>query len=308
MHEGDSAILRMMRVIAAIGRDLGPKIAQRRSGTLQAMINIGRIRGGSNTNVVPDFCEIEVDRRLVPEETVEGALAELEKVALAAGEPAGTVEIERITGTRGFRGSETGPCVRAFGEAIADLRFVFATTARSREMAKAVRGPDEAVATLRSFAASGQGTGVLFGRERTGLTNEEVSLANEILTLPIDPAHASLNIAQAVLIVAYEWRRSGLGGAPGLPFGEEKREPAARVEIIRLFEHLEGALDDAGFFRPVERREHMVSSIRALLQRANLSEQEVRTLRGVVAALEGRPTRPHRSRDGGMSTERERDD
>lgn len=194
------------------------------------------------------------------------------------------------------------------GEAIADLRFVFATTARSREMAKAVRGPDEAVATLRSFAASGQGTGVLFGRERTGLTNEEVSLANEILTLPIDPAHASLNIAQAVLIVAYEWRRSGLGGAPGLPFGEEKREPAARVEIIRLFEHLEGALDDAGFFRPVERREHMVSSIRALLQRANLSEQEVRTLRGVVAALEGRPTRPHRSRDGGMSTERERDD
>ena len=117
--QGDSAILRMMRVIAAIECDLVPKIAKRRSGTLQAMINIGRIRGGSNTNMVPDLCEIEVDRRLVPEETVEGALAELEQAALAAGEPAGTVEVERITGTRGFRGSETGACVRAFGEAIA---------------------------------------------------------------------------------------------------------------------------------------------------------------------------------------------
>jgi tRNA/rRNA methyltransferase len=193
-------------------------------------------------------------------------------------------------------------------QAIADLKFVFATTARGREMAKAVRGPDEAVARLRSLANAGQATGVLFGRERIGLTNDEVSLANEILTLPIDPRHASLNIAQAVLIVAYEWRRSGLAGASGLPFAEEAREPADRVEIVRLFEHLENALDNAGFFRPVERRSHMVSSLRALLQRANLSEQEVRTLRGAVAALEGRPTRPHRSKDGTMSTEREREE
>lgn len=187
--------------------------------------------------------------------------------------------------------------------AVADLRFVFATTARSREAPKIVRGPKEAARMLRQREAEGVPTGILFGRERWGLTNEEIALADEILTLPVDPAHASLNIAQAVLITAYEWRLAATGEA--LPFsGANELVPADKAELVRLFEHLEDALDAAGFFRPPEKKPHMVQSIRAMLQRAGLSDQEVRTLRGVVAALEQRPTRPHRKADGTLTTKR----
>ena len=169
--------------------------------------------------------------------------------------------------------------------AVADLGFVFATTARSREIAKRVRGPKEAAAELAEYARQAVGTGILFGRERWGLTNDEMALADEIVTLPVDPEHASLNIAQAVLIVAYEWRLTALGGT--LPFdGANALEPAPKADLLRLFEHLEGVLDKTGFFRPPEKRAHMVQSIRTMLQRAGLSEQEVRTLRGVVAAFE----------------------
>ncbi len=191
--------------------------------------------------------------------------------------------------------------------AIADLRFVFATTARAREAVKPIRGPQEAAVMLRALAVAGSVAGILFGRERTGLTNEEVSLADEILTLPVAPAHASLNIAQAVLIVAYEWRRSGRAPdqGEGLPFTDGSGEPPAeRGELLRLFEHLEAALEETGFFRPAEKRPHMVFSLRAMLQRASLTKQEVRTLRGVVAALEDRPTRPYVAADGTMTTRR----
>jgi tRNA/rRNA methyltransferase len=179
--------------------------------------------------------------------------------------------------------------------AVADLGFVFATTARAREIAKTVRGPEEAGAMLKRLQSERVGTGILFGRERFGLNNEEVGLADEIITLPVDPAHASLNIAQAVLIVAYEWRLASVGAA--LPFsGEARSEPASKAELVGLFEHLESALDETRFFRPPEKKPHMVQSLRAMLQRAGLSEQEVRTLRGVIAALEQRPTRPRRPR------------
>jgi acetylornithine deacetylase/succinyl-diaminopimelate desuccinylase family protein len=115
---GDSAILRMMRVIAALERDLAPKVRERRSGTLQSMMNVGRIAGGKNTNVVPDLCEIEIDRRLIPEEKVADAFAEIRAIALGCGEPEGTVEVEFMTGTNGFRGREDGRGVRAFAKVI----------------------------------------------------------------------------------------------------------------------------------------------------------------------------------------------
>ena len=151
------------------------------------------------------------------------------------------------------------------------------------------------------------GVGILFGRERSGLTNEEVSLADAILTLPVDPAFSSLNIAQAVLIVAYEWRLSGFADeAAGVPFDGRIDPPAPREELVRMFEHFEGALDRAGFFRPPEKRGHMVLALRAMLQRAGLTEQEVRTLRGVIAAFDRRPTRPHPRADGTVSTERDK--
>lgn len=192
-------------------------------------------------------------------------------------------------------------------EAIGDLRFVLATTARSREIEKPVRGPAEAAALIRGRWATGEGAGILFGRERTGLTNEEVTVADEILTLPVDPRFASLNVAQAVLIVAYEWKRSeGRSEAEALPFGGLSEGPASREDLLGLFGHLEAALDDAGFFRPPEKRPHFVQALRAMLHRAQLTEHEVRTLRGVVAALERRPTRPRLAADGTVTTDRGR--
>jgi tRNA/rRNA methyltransferase len=198
---------------------------------------------------------------------------------------------------------------RVFGnteEAVADLRFLYATTARPREVAKRVAGPDEAGRTLRRLAAAGTAAGILFGRERVGLLNEEVALADEILTFPVDPAFASLNVAQAVLLVAYEWRRSpGAAEGADLPFsGAEAQPPAPKEDLLRLFDHFESALAEAGFFRPPEKRPHMSLALRALLQRARLSEQEVRTLRGAIAALERRPTRPHLLPDGSLTTRR----
>lgn len=181
--------------------------------------------------------------------------------------------------------------------AVADLRFVFATTARSREVSKPVRGPDEAAATATGYGREGLGTGYLFGRERWGLNNEEVALADEIVTLPVDPQFASLNIAQAVLVCAYEWRMKASGGALPFRLDEETNPPAPKEDVLRLFEHLESALDAINFFRPPEKRPSMVLNLRNIFQKANLTGQEVRSLRGVIAAFERRPTRPHGAAD-----------
>jgi tRNA/rRNA methyltransferase len=198
--------------------------------------------------------------------------------------------------------------VRTFAtvaDAIADLRFVYATTARQREVPKPVAGPREAAARMREVIAGGAGAGILFGRERTGLTNDEVSLADAIVTLPVDPMFTSLNVAQAVLVMAYEWRLASLAeGETGLPFSTPDEMAAPKEELIHLFEHLESALEAVNFFRPPEKKPHLVGSLRNMLQRAQLSEQEVRTLRGVLAALERRPTRPRVLPDGTITTER----
>ena len=176
-------------------------------------------------------------------------------------------------------------------EAVADLAFVYATTARAREVAKPVVGPREAAGRLRALATEGALTGVMFGGERAGLNNEDLSHANEILTFPIDPAFSSINIAQSVLLTGYEWRLSGFDNeGEALPFVLDQ-VPAPRDDVFRLFEHLESALDAVNYFRPPEKRQHMVEALRAMLQRADFSAQEVRTLRGVIAALEKRPPR-----------------
>jgi tRNA/rRNA methyltransferase len=188
-------------------------------------------------------------------------------------------------------------------EALAGLTFAYATTARSREVPKPVVGPHEAARVARARIAGGGGVGFLFGRERSGLDNDAISLADEILTLPVDPGFSSLNIAQAVLLVAYEWRLSGLEGT-ALPFGADIAPQAPREQLIGMFEHLEAALGEAGFYRPSEKRPHITLAIRAMLQRAGLTEQEVRTLRGMIAALQGRPTRPRKTPEGTETTER----
>lgn len=181
--------------------------------------------------------------------------------------------------------------------AIADLGFVYATTARERDLAKDVSGPRKAAARMAALKDAA-GVGVLFGRERSGLTNDQLALADEILTLPVDPDFSSLNIAQAVLIIAYEWRLAMIGGEDaGIPFaGPDVEGLAAKEDLIHFFTHIESALDAVDFFRPPEKRPHMVRALRTMFHRARLSEQEVRTLRGVIAALERRPTRPRRAK------------
>lgn len=173
-------------------------------------------------------------------------------------------------------------------EAVAGTGLVLATTARPRGMTKPVDGPEEAVARLAGRMQAGEEVAVLFGRERWGLTNDEVALADRILTYPVNPAFASLNIAQAVLLFGYEWfRQTGAGdGRFGRVGNESDIPPLARKDdLYRLFEHLESELDAGGFLKPPEKRPRMVNALRNLLHRAALTDQDVRTLRGVIVSL-----------------------
>ena len=166
--------------------------------------------------------------------------------------------------------------------ACADLHRVYATTARPRDMPKPVLDPRDAATSRRRAAAEGARCGLLFGAERSGLDNDEVAAADAVVTAPLNPDFSSLNIAQAVLLAAWEWRMAD-PPPPAAPI------PRARhAEMAGLFAHLEGALDARGFFKSREKKPRMIRNLRALLQRADLSEQEVRTLRGVVACLTDR--------------------
>jgi tRNA/rRNA methyltransferase len=180
-------------------------------------------------------------------------------------------------------------------EAIADLTLVLATTARSRDMQKEVIGPDEAATRMAAQIAIGKGAGLLFGRERWGLLNEEVALADSIVTLPVEPAFASLNIAQAVLLMAYEWRRHSELGAQ-LPFTDAMAEVAPREELIGLFGHLESTLDGSGFFTAPDKRPTVINNLRTMLERGKFTSQEIRTLRGVISSIDRRHERPNPNR------------
>ncbi len=175
-------------------------------------------------------------------------------------------------------------------EAIGDLGLTYATTARPRGMRKSVDGPQHAVGALSGRMAAGERVGVLFGRERWGLTNDEVAMADAILTYPVNPRFASLNIAQAVLLFGYEWFRQTVGEAPAFARdgGEEMPPLADKADLFRLFDHLESELDVGGFLKPPEKRPRMVNALRNMLHRAQLTDQDVRTLRGVIVALTGR--------------------
>lgn len=169
-------------------------------------------------------------------------------------------------------------------EAVADLDFVIATTARTRDMTKPVLTPAAAAAKLREAIAAGGRAGVMFGPERTGLENDEVVLADALLMVPVNPAFASLNLAQAVLLVGYEWFKADDRTATERIDTLQTR-PATKEELIGFFEHLERELDRFGFLKPPEKRPSMVRNLRNLFQRAAMTEQEVRTMRGVVASL-----------------------
>ena len=169
-------------------------------------------------------------------------------------------------------------------EAVADLKFVLAATARRRELEVPVIGTDEVGAQLHGFAAEGIPTGILFGPEKAGLTNADVVLADAILTYPINPAFQSLNLAQAVNIFAYIWK-SAEGAVPPEYFQKEISQAASREDLVRMFEHLEAELEIAGYFYPEAKTELMKQNIRAPFVRSKMTVQEVRTMRGIIKAL-----------------------
>ncbi len=211
----------------------------------------------------------------------------------------------------------------SMGEALADCQFVLATTARERAMNLPVMDVREAMAEIHLRTARGEKCALLFGPERTGLENEDMALADAVVTIPVSPEYASLNVGQAVVVCAYEWWMVAVGGAadkplpwegsefafgqilgegnatkesphefasanPAPPQGESKQAVATRAQLIGLLGQLEAALDAVNFWRVPEKKDIMWRNIRATLVRAGLSEQEIATWRGVVKALQSR--------------------
>ncbi len=172
----------------------------------------------------------------------------------------------------------------SLADAIADCTFVVAATARHHDQAKPVISADQTAAEMVPRVALGETVALVFGRERNGLENHEVGLADRILTLPVNPAFASLNLAQAVVICGYEWfKRSGEGA---MPFATAERSPpAAKQQVGAFFEDLERELEKVEFFRPAEKRSTMVVNLRNIFLRIAPTQQDIRTLHGVVTAI-----------------------
>ncbi len=173
-------------------------------------------------------------------------------------------------------------------DAIANLELVFATTARPRDMTKRVVTPEQATNELHEFIADGGKAGVLFGRESKGLINDDVVLADAVLSVPLNPSFSSLNLAQAVYTIGYEWVRHRDQTPPSEISYPKDTRPGNKLELTHLFEHLEAELEDSGFLRIEEKRPTMARNLRNMLGRAGLTEQEIRTLRGVITSLVGK--------------------
>ncbi len=185
-----------------------------------------------------------------------------------------------LDGARMFSDTET---------ALGDIRHVLATTARTRDMVKPVLTPRTAARRLRDYRRAGERAALLFGREKSGLQNDDAARAEALVIVPANPAYSSINLAQAVLLIGYEWYQVD----PAVESGEDRlvrkgAHAATQQEIRDLFVHLEAELDDCGFLYPPDKRPRMVRNIRNIFTRAGLTDQEVRTLRGIIAGLAGR--------------------
>jgi tRNA/rRNA methyltransferase len=175
--------------------------------------------------------------------------------------------------------------------AIADLRHVYAATARDRYMVKRELTPRRGAEEMRGFLAAEESCGILFGPERTGLVNDDIALADTVLMVPLNPAFSSLNLAQAVLIIGYEWFIARTEPPAELMHTGHSR-PANKAELLRFFDHFEEALVLSGFLRHPDKRPSMTRNLRNLFQRAHCTEQELRTLHGVITAFLGPRKRP----------------
>lgn len=168
--------------------------------------------------------------------------------------------------------------------AIADCDYVFATTARPRELVKPVVTPERAMEMARAMAAEGKKVGVLFGPERAGLENDDVALANAIVTVPVNPDFPSLNLGQCALLMGYEWRRQTDVAVPEV-MALARTEFAARAEVEKLADHFEERLEAAGFFFPETKAANMRLNLRSMWARLNLTRAEVQTFHGMLRQI-----------------------
>ncbi len=173
--------------------------------------------------------------------------------------------------------------------AIADLTFCYAATARGRGQMKPVHVPSQAMPLAAARIAAGERHAVMFGPERTGLDNDDVALADAILTFPVNPAYASLNLAQAVLLTGYEWFRAAYGDA--LPFDTSERSPPATREMTAaFFDFLEEQLDAREFFRPKTKKPVMARNLRNMFHRMSSDGTGCPHALGRRGASGGRPS------------------
>ena len=171
----------------------------------------------------------------------------------------------------------------SLADAVADCRHVYATTVRKRGVTKPVVSPDMAAREIRQSAGL---SAIVFGPERSGLETDDVALARKILTVPINPEFGSLNLAQAVILCAYEWSKHA---QLSMPTEEELLPPAPQEELEGLIAHLESMLEPKNYFWPEPRAETNRRTLRTVLTRPGWNHLEVRTLRGVLSSLERAP-------------------
>jgi TrmH family RNA methyltransferase len=169
-------------------------------------------------------------------------------------------------------------------EAVADLHHVFATCPRPRHILKPVMTARGAAAELREICGRGLRAGLLFGPERAGLDNDDMAAADALVRFPLNPAFMSLNLAQAVLVMAYEWWTVGDATSPRQLMTNET-SVATKGRLDNFLAHLVGELDASGFLRNPPKRPGMIRNIRHLFQRGEVTEQELRTLHGIVTEL-----------------------
>ncbi|MEL0112217.1 MAG: RNA methyltransferase [Rickettsiales bacterium] len=180
---------------------------------------------------------------------------------------------------------------------IADLHRVFAMTARPRDLIVTVATPRDAATEMRQVVGEGAKVGIMFGRESKGLENDDIALADTVVQAPLNPAHSSMNLGHAVMVMAYEWFQAG-DETPGRTLSLGRTDLATKEELMTFFRRLEPELDACGFFHVEEKRPIMVRKIRNIFQRAGLTDEEVRTLHGILSGLT-RGSRAPGNRDSG---------
>jgi len=183
---------------------------------------------------------------------------------------------------------ETAKVYSTTAEAVGDCTHVFATTARRRDQVIPEMTARRAASEIRALKKVGAGVAILFGAERTGLQNQDIALSNVVITVPLNPGMSSLNLAQAVLLVAYEWLQAGMDDPVEIVDPTIGRMPAKKQQMEVFFQHVEQELLVAGFFPNADMRDHMMEVIRGWPTRTKPTEREIRMLHGVLATLSGR--------------------